>query len=338
MQISRRGLLVAGLSGLAGLTQTGCDLGEGFSAGFGAVAVASGYSGPVRSVADPAWRALGWRAEGVKVAVIDAGFGGLRRQAGTAGLRIGGMASFVEAGEVDLLADPAQHGTEMCAAIGGEDGDRQTGLATLATFYLAKGEDEREEPRLDEARVIRALDWALEQGVDLINISLGFSTFDDGAPYAPSDMTGQTTALSRALQQRLEQDPRLIAVVSAGNLGASPWGVVSFPGDVEAALTVGSVEGDLRTRRRTSGRGPAEVPFIKPDLCVPSGRGASSVATAVVCGLAACLRGAFPAATRQDICDALRASASNAAAPDRNIGHGTPRASVAAARLQRLPA
>ena len=272
----------------------------------------------------------------MRIGVIDAGFGGLRTRAATARLDVAAVANFVDPPGFDIYADPAQHGTEMCAFIGGSDDGAQTGLATRARYYLAKGEDEANEPRLDEDRAIRALDWVVAQGVNVVNISLGYSTFDDGSPYRPADMTGNVTAVSNALAQHLQRDPNLIAVVSAGNLGRSDWATVSFPGDVRDALTVGAVERDLKRRRPSTGRGLDTVDFIKPDLCVPTGRGASSVATALVSGLAACLKGGFPQATRAEILQAIRGSATNAATPNREIGYGVPRAAEAASRLQTL--
>jgi hypothetical protein len=290
----------------------------------------------LRFVADAAWRATGFEAQGVGIGVIDAGFGGLKSRATTAGLDVVGTANFVDPPGLDPFADEGRHGTEMCAFIGGSDGRSQTGLATGARYHLAKGEDENSEPRLEETRVINALDWIVEQGVGVINISLGYSTFDDGSPYRPEDMTGTVTALSKALQGHLDRDPGLVAVVSAGNLGRREWGTISFPGDVRDALTIGSVENDMSRRRATSGPGPETLDYIKPDLCVPTGRGASSVATAIVSGLVACLKGAYPQASRAQIADALRSSATNAANPNRDIGYGVPQAAAAARSLERL--
>lgn len=334
MQVNRRSALALGLAGIA---TAGCDALSGFEEAFtGSPTNAAGYNGPLRFVADEAWRDNGFEALDVRIGVIDAGFGGFKTSPATAGLEVAAVANFVDPAGFDSYSDQARHGTEMCTFIGGRDGASQTGLATKASYYLAKGEDQDSEPLIEETRVTRALDWLVSQGVNVISISLGYSTFDDGSPYRPDDMTGSVTAVSAALHQHLKRDPDLIAVVSAGNLGRRDWRMISFPGDVRDALTVGSVENDLTRRRPTSGRGLATVDYIKPDLCVPTGRGATSVATAIVSGLAACLKGAYPEATRAEIGQALRSSATNASTPNREIGYGVPQAAEAARVLQQL--
>ena len=66
------------------------------------------------------------------------------------------------------------------------------------------------------------------------------------------------------------------------------------------------------------------MPWIKPDLVAPSGRGASSLATAAVAGLIACLKERFPSVCRRDLLRALRTTASNGSASNKNISYGVP--------------
>lgn len=285
-------------------------------------------------VVDDSWLRLGSEAQGVRLGVIDAGFGGFRTNEFTRDLAVAATRSFVEAAPADFFADPDRHGTEVCGYIGGRTASAVRGLASKATYLLAKGESQATELRADEAGVMAALDWMVSEAVQLINISLGYTTFDDEQPYTPAMMDGQTTRITRHLAGLLERDPMLVVVVSAGNQGRQEWRSITAPGDAEHAITVGSAERGGDRRRSSSGVGHPDVTFVKPDLVIASGRGGGSVAAAVVSGLVACLREARPNATRAEITTALRAAGSNAESPNRGIGYGVPNAMEALRVLQ----
>lgn len=320
-QLSRRSFVAGALV----LTACGPDA-AGSSSG---VRIARELGG----IIGPDWADQGLTGAGVRIGVIDAGFGTFRSNRFTRELEVESIRDFVPGVRPEPFESLDRHGTEVTQFIGGRDGRNLRGLAHGSRYLLAIGEDQMTEPRTDEEGVIAALDWLVSEGVKLINISLGFTRFDDADPYTPAMMDGRTARISRHLAALLAADPMLVAVVSAGNQGRSDWQIITSPGDVEHAVTVGSAEGDPAGRRASSGRGAPETAFIKPDLVVRSGRGASSVATAVVTGLVACLRERFPDAGRGEIAEALRQTASAAASPDREIGYGVPDAAAALARL-----
>ncbi len=339
--MNRRALLTAGLLGTGGLILSGCDDGtqsylKGFRDGFQEkTRNLSNATKALEPVIGKNWADTKLTGRSVRIGVIDAGFGKVQERETTKHIRLLALQGFTSGAPIDLYADPEMHGTDMVEAIIGRNGETPIGLAPRAVLLLAKGEDARTEALSDEQSVIKALEWLVSSHIDVLSLSLGFSRFDDQSPYGPKDLNGQTSAISKALTAALAADPRLVAVVSAGNEGRSDWGRITFPGDVAEALTVGSVESDLKTRRPTSGKGPDTGP-IKPDLCLATGKGASSVATALTAGLVACLREAFPQATRAQLLQALRNSGTQAKAPTRETGYGVPQAALAIAALEAM--
>ncbi|MFN3230301.1 MAG: S8 family serine peptidase, partial [Asticcacaulis sp.] len=338
---NRRALLTAGLVGTGGMILSGCDdslqsFSKGLIDGLNEKTISrSEHAVALAPVIGKDWASTKLSGRSVRIGVIDTGFGDVLVRDTTKHIRLLALQGFTNGTMVDLYADPEQHGTDMVEAIIGRKDETVIGLAPRAVMLLAKGEDAQTERQSDEQNVIKALEWLISSKVDILSISLGFSQFEDQSPYGPKDLNGQTSAISKALTAALAADPRLVAVVSAGNEGRSDWGRITFPGDVAEALTVGSVQRDLKTRRPSSGKGPESGP-IKPDLCLATGKGASSMATALTAGLVACLREAFPDATRAQLLDALRDSGTQAKAPTREIGYGVPQAPLAIAALEAM--
>lgn len=284
------------------------------------------YAPYLRPMLPEDWPSLGLSAKGIRIAVIDTGFGRVQTRPSTRGLNIVAAHDAVDADGSGVYNDRARHGTEMLEGIGGHDGTLVYGLAHQADYLLVRGEDEFSELAADEHRAAEAITWAAGQDVDLINVSLSFTTFTDGSPYSNAQLDGFTSVISRTLAEALQRNPKLVAIVSAGNEGDTDWRYTGFPGDVQDALTMGAVQMDLRTPRITSGRGAPYSAWIKPDLVIPSGMGATSLATAAMTGLVACLRQRFPGADRGSLLRALRSSASGAAKPNRVTGLGIPSA------------
>lgn len=327
--LSRRETLAAAAALLAG----GCDVSEDLLEGFQAAESSEGFSPELAGVAGEDWPETALSGRGVRIGVIDAGFGGFDSNPFTRGLQVEETGSFVPIGSDTFFGDPDDHGVSVTQYIGGRSDGRVRGLAHEAAYLLAKGEEQQSERRSDEFGVMDALDWLAARDVKLINIALGYTRFEDAEPYAPDSMDGRTAEVTQRVKSMLEADPALIIVASAGNQGRSDWRVVTAPGDAEHAITVGSAQRGGAARRPTSGVGNPQTDFIKPDFVIASGRGASSVATGVLTGLIACLRQAFPEASRDQIRAALQFAGSNRTAPDREIGYGVPDGARALAHL-----
>lgn len=288
------------------------------------------------------WDALGLSGRGVRVGVVDAGFAGWRDDPMLQGLQVEREVDFSlrQVGWVparvpaqpplpadDLSRDAFDHGTRVLRVLAGRRGDQVEGLAHGARFWLAKTDRPETETRADEARTIAALRWLAAQGVDVINLSLGYVEFDDAPAYRREQLDGRSARISRALTELLAAHPDLVVVVSAGNRGARDWRYIGFPGDVAEALTVGAVDPDTGRRWRTSAVGPPWLPAPKPDVATWGRRGTSFTAPAVA-GLVACLREAAPQLSRREVLALLRGAGTQARRPDREIGYGIVRSDV----------
>jgi len=281
------------------------------------------------------WDALGLSGRGVRVGVVDAGFGGWREDPMLQGLQVEREIDFIArpVGWVpprvsprptpsdDLSRDAFDHGTRVLRVLAGRRGDQVEGLAHGARFWLARTDRPETETRADEARTIAALRWLAAQDMDVINLSLGFIGFEDGGGYRREQLDGRSARISIALAEVLAAHPDLVVVVSAGNRGAREWRYIGFPGDTAEALTVGAADPATGRRWRTSGIGPPWLPAPKPDVATWGTRGTSFTAPAVA-GLVACLREAAPGLSRREVLALLRGAGSQAARPDRELGYG----------------
>lgn len=154
------------------------------------------------------------------------------------------------------LVDHVGHGTHVAATVAGtgagSDGLRR-GVAPGATVISGKvlGDDGSG----STSGVIAGMEWAVEQGADVINMSLGGAASDGTDP------------LSLALNE-LSAESDSLFVVSAGNEGPGS-STIGAPGSADGALTVGAVDRD-ESLADFSSRGPRIGDLaVKPDLTAP---------------------------------------------------------------------
>jgi hypothetical protein len=98
------------------------------------------------------------------------------------------------------------------------------------------------------------MEWAVEQGAQVVNMSLG--GYD----------TPEIEPLEEAVN-RLTADKGTLFVVAAGNSGPTT-STIGSPGTADAALTVGAVDDQNRIAEFSS-RGPTKAGALKPDLTAP---------------------------------------------------------------------
>lgn len=275
----------------------------------------------------------GFRGQGMRVAVIDAGFLNADRMRVFDSLRLLGTYNIVSPGQSVFAED--EHGTKVLSCLAANAPGWMVGTAPEASYWLIKSEDSRSEYPIEEDYYVAALEFADSVGVAVVSSSLGYYTFDvDSMSYTQADLDGRTAFISRAAHRAVEKG--LLLFSSAGNEGNSTWEKITFPADTEGILTVGSMTSQ-KERSRFSSKGLTADGRIKPDLvalgsgsCVVVGSGeisygsGTSFATPILAGMGICLWQALPQLSPQELIDLLRQSGSQAERPDAELGYGLP--------------
>ncbi len=280
---------------------------------------------------------MGYRGKGVVIAVIDAGFYNATYFSSLDSAwnenRILGTFNYVDPGQSVYL--PELHGAEVLSLIGALQPNVMVGTAPDASFWLLVSEDVRSENPVEEDNWVAAAEFADSVGVDVINTSLGYTTFDDplfNRTY--KDMNGETARNSIAAQIAVSKG--IAVVVAAGNEGDNSWHYIGSPADAKNILAIGSLN-ILKHRSAFSSFGPTSDGRIKPDVMAMgedvnaqssangfmTGSG-TSFASPIITGLIACLIEAFPTTKITDIFQAVKMSSSKFDNPDNSLGYGIP--------------
>lgn len=291
------------------------------------------YTAVPAMMIDSVYDSLNLSGRGIKIGVLDTGFGGLQQRSWTKKLHIAAYADFIDGDTLGFFNEKPgrerDHGAYSCACIGGYlVGDTIKGLAWNAEYYLAEIDDFDSEPRLEEVRMMNAIRWLLAQNVDIITSSCGYTIFDDFEEYSVQMLDGHSSRISCFVDSILQANPNLIFVQSMGNEGDKSWRYGNFPADVREVIAVGVVEDDSVTRANYSSIGWEGSEYIKPDVCAyvqPPRRGSSFSAPAIA-GLCAALL-EHKRMNRQELIHLLHTSGLNSSAPDREIGYGMPQTS-----------
>ena len=290
---------------------------------------------------------LGYRGRGVLVAVFDGGF----PDVGYKDFLGYDQAAAVPAGydlvEQDSTAlDGGAHGSTVLSTMAAHHPFFYIGMAPEARYVLFKTENGRGEHRLEEINYAVALELADSVGVDVVNSSLGYTTFSDSTMnYSYADLDGNRSPASRAVDHAFARG--MIVVTSAGNSGSSPWRHLGIPADARGAFSIGAVD-DYGTLAAFSSVGPTADGRTKPDVSAPgvmvpavasNGKGltgatGTSLSSPQVAALVACLVQAFPRATNQQLLSAIRNTASQAEDPNPEIGYGIPNFAAAYRELE----
>ena len=228
------------------------------------------------------------------------------------------------------------HGTEVLTFLAGKNDSVQFGLATEATYLLARVTPNMGFFRfLNDVQWIQALEWADEKGASLVNSSLSFTN----QLYERRDLNGRTCKISIAANTAM--DKGILVVNAAGNEFQNEWEIIGAPADAERILTVGSVDPTTGYISSFSSIGPTSDGRLKPDVCAPgellypeddgddnykSIQG-TSFATPLVCGFAACVRQLHPDWTTEKLWEEMRKSGSLYPFFDYAHGFGIPKAS-----------
>ena len=280
---------------------------------------------------------LGFKGEGMMIAVLDAGFNNADKIAAFKPLfdekRIVGTFDFVKK-ETSVYEDDA-HGTEVLSCMGAFLEGSMVGSAPKASFLLLRSEDAPSEYIIEEANWLFAAEYADSVGVDLINSSLGYTTFDDAKTnHTYAQLDGNTTIAARAADWAAGVG--IVCVISAGNEGNDAWKYEGTPADADSVLAVGAVDIN-KLYVKFSSLGIPTDKRIKPDV-VAMGQGAAivspsgtvttgsgtSFSSPILCGMVAGYWQANPTLTAMQVMENVRKSGSQADKPDKILGYGIP--------------
>lgn len=201
---------------------------------------------------------------GIRIAVFDGGFKSVNTHQAFKHLRDNGqiISTWNFTTKEENVYDNHSHGTMVLSCIAGKMGDRQLGLATGATFLLAKTEVDPE-PYKEEVWWAQAAEWADKNGADIINSSLGY-TRDRHYTW---QMDGRSY-VSRAAN--LAARKGILVCNSAGNSGDDKnWKIIGAPADADSILSVGGISPSLKAYNHISfsSYGPTADGRMKPNVC-----------------------------------------------------------------------
>jgi hypothetical protein len=301
----------------------------------------TGFIGPLES---------GLNGAGVRLGLIDTGTGDLMHPATRHLVESGRIL-----GQVDFSGQPADistHARAVLSVAAGFDEGELIGPAWGADILLARSEYTPTETNQEEDAFVAAMEWMEAQGADVVNVSLGYTTFDAGEEsYTYQDMDGDTAVTTVASDLAAERG--VVVVAAAGNSAcaspASCWYYIGSPADGDSVITAGGIRADS-TRYPASSWGPASDGRTKPDVAamgtgvyVPANSsleyvysGGTSFASPMVAAAAVLLLQVRPDLTPMEVRDLLRATASQSQNPDNSLGWGIINAEAALALATRV--
>ncbi|MER5358639.1 S8 family serine peptidase [Streptomyces sp. NPDC002785] len=196
-----------------------------------------------------AWKA-GYTGKGVKIAVLDTGVDATHPDLKG---QILATKNFSTSPNTKDRVGHGTHVSSIAAGTGAKSGGKFKGVAPDAKLLEGKVLDDGGFG--DDSGILAGMEWAVAQGADVINLSLG--GYD----------TPEIDPLEAAVN-KLSADKGVLFAIAAGNEGNAA-GTVGSPGSADAALTVGAVD-DNDKLADFSSRGPRVGDGgMKPDVTAP---------------------------------------------------------------------
>jgi type VII secretion-associated serine protease mycosin len=273
-----------------------------------AVAVAEPVA-PPRDQLAPLGAEQAWRystGAGVTVAVLDSGVAADHPDLAD---RVLPGRDYVD-GSTDGREDPVGHGTAVASLIAGAGG---TGLAPEARILPVRVLDE--DNRYDSAATVaEGVIWAVEQGAQVINLSLGGR--------------GRSEELSEAIGYAIAND--VVVVACAGNVSEDGPDVVWYPAREPGVIAVAGLtwsDGDAAHWPRSLAgpetvlSAPAMLVGARPDGGYRRVQG-TSFSSALVAASAALIRSRWPEASAGEVVHRLVATARDLGEPGRDPRYG----------------
>lgn len=279
----------------------------------------------------------GFTGRGITIAVLDAGFKDVDILNAFDSLRndnrILGTWDFVSGN--DSVYEDNGHGTMVLSCMATILPGQLVGTAPHASYWLLRTEDANAEYIQEEDFWVMAAEFADSVGADIINSSLGYTTFDNSADnHFYASLNGNTTTITKGAD--IAASKGILVINSAGNSGSSSWLYIGAPADGDSVLAIGAVDANGQ-RAAFSSVGPSADGRIKPNVMaqgqstvvasltggIQIGNG-TSFSAPVLCGLAACLWQTNINANNMEIFKSIEKSAHQYNNPDSLMGYGIP--------------
>jgi serine protease len=159
--------------------------------------------------APAAWK-LGFRGRGVKVGIFDSGIDVQHPD-----LRVAGGIDLI--GDGNGLDDCNAHGTHVAGIVGALDNGKGTvGVAPEASLYAMRFFD-CEGGGATKSRELQGLEWAIDNGMDVINMSFGCCSVG-GAVVTPLPDPAEEAMLNEAYERGI------VLIAASGNSAVPPAG------------------------------------------------------------------------------------------------------------------
>lgn len=279
-----------------------------------------------------------YKGQGMLIAVLDGGFTNtdimpffekLHKEK-----RLFTSYDFVE--QDNYVFETSAHGSQVLSVMAADLPNVMIGSAPDASYICLKTENNMGEYLSEECNWVAALEYADSVGVDIVNSSLGYTTFTDNEmSYSYEHLDGKTSLASQAADIAFSKG--MIIVNSVGNEGNTDWKYLDVPADARYVLAVGATD-VTGYKTKFSSYGPTADGRIKPDICalgkdiavasvynatVRAARG-TSFSSPLIAGAIASLWQAVPYRTNLEILNAVKQSAHRSHRPDNQVGYGIP--------------
>ena len=287
----------------------------------------------------------GYTGQGMTIAVLDAGFSQVDIMNAFDSLWLNGQIlgthDFVSPG--NNVFNEATHGMMVLSTMGANLPGQIVGTAPKASYWLIRTEDATSENPIEEDNWASGAEFADSVGADIINSSLGYTTFNNPImSHTYQDMDGKATRAT--LAATIAARKGILVVNSVGNSGEGAWRYIGAPSDADSIISVGAVDTN-EGHASFSSIGPTYDGRVKPTVValgqdavfatatgISTGNG-TSFSSPILCGMATCLWQAFPQKTNQEVIEAIKHSASQYLTPDSLLGYGIPNFQIASILL-----
>jgi subtilisin family serine protease len=276
----------------------------------------------------------GITGKGIRIAILDGGFPGVNTHPALKHLidrkQIVGTWNFVKNRE-DVYSG-VTHGTAVLGCIAGILDGKPLGLAPDAEFLLALTEKSGE-PRIEELNWAKAVDWAIKNGANIIQSSLGYTY----QRYFTTDLDGRHSIAAQAAARAARKG--ILIINCNGNEGLTKWKTLATPADADSILSVGAIDPETGLASAFSSIGPTADKRIKPNVCAPgkvltiNSKGGTrimagtSFSAPLITGFAACTWQIHRSLSAQEIIALIEKSGHLYPYYDYSHGYGIPQAS-----------